>query len=193
LTKFVQIQGLLVLKRMRTIIFRTMPHDMLSELRQTKPFALSEEELHLSLVRTSDLLGRGFCLLLKDRGVSSPQYNVLRILRGAGEAGLPCGEIAARMVTRDPDVTRLLDRLEQRGLIGRGRGTDDRRVVSARIMPEGLALLEELDPLAQDLHKRQLGHLAPEEIRGLLDQLTRIREQLDSGSCGDDGAAREET
>jgi DNA-binding MarR family transcriptional regulator len=165
-----------------------MARDMLSELRQTKPFALSEEELHLSLVRTADLLGRAFCLLLKDRSVSSPQYNVLRILRGAGEAGLPCGEIAARMVTRDPDVTRLLDRLEQRGLIGRGRGTDDRRVVAARIMPQGLALLDELDPLARDLHKRQLGHLSPEEIAALLELLTRIREHLDPGVGADDGA-----
>ena len=157
-----------------------MAHDMLSELRQTRPFEVPEEELHLSLLRTADLLGRGVSLLLKDRGISGPQYNVLRILRGAGDAGLPCGEIAARMVTRDPDVTRLLDRLEQRGLIGRGRGADDRRVVSARISAEGAVLLAELDPLIQDLHRHQLGHLGLDRIRGLLDELTGIREHLDA-------------
>lgn len=154
------------------------PHDMLSELRQTRPFTSPEEELHLSLIRTADQLERGFAALLKDRGISLPQYNVLRILRGAGESGLPCGEIASRMVTRDPDVTRLLDRLEQRELITRGRGSEDRRVVAARITPPGLSLLAELDPLSQDLHHRQLGFLAPDEITVLLDALTRIRTQL---------------
>lgn len=167
-----------------------MTRDMLSELRQTKPFALSEEELHLSLLRTADLLGRAFAALLKERGISGPQYNVLRILRGAGERGLPCGEIAARMVTRDPDVTRLLDRLEQRGLIARGRGAEDRRVVAARITDEGLALLEELDAPTQALHVRQLGHLPPGEIQALLGALTRIREQL--APCEGDADAAEE-
>jgi DNA-binding MarR family transcriptional regulator len=164
-----------------------MAHDMLSELRQTKPFAVSEEELYLSLIRTTDLLGRGCHALLKDAGISPPQYNVLRILRGAGEAGLPCGEVAARMVTRDPDVTRLLDRLEQRGLISRGRGAEDRRVVSTRITSEGLVILSGLDPAMQDLHRRQLGVLSTEEQTVLLAQLTRIRESLDlDGACDSD-------
>lgn len=166
-----------------------MAHDMLSELRQTRPFATSEEELYLSLVRTADLLGRGFGALLKDRGISPPQYNVLRILRGSGEAGLPCGEIASRMVTRDPDVTRLLDRLEQRGLIARGRAAEDRRVVSTRITGAGLELLGELDPLASDIHARQLGFLAPAERTALLEQLTRVRDHLDGCAEGGDGAA----
>jgi DNA-binding MarR family transcriptional regulator len=156
-----------------------MAHDMLSELRQTKPFATPEEELHLSLIRTTDLLGRACHALLKDSGISPPQYNVLRILRGAGEAGLPCGEIATRMVTRDPDVTRLLDRLEQRGLISRGRGTEDRRVVSTRITVEGLDLLATLDPAMRDLHKKQLGFLSVEEQAVLLEQLMRVRAVLD--------------
>jgi DNA-binding MarR family transcriptional regulator len=161
-----------------------MAHDMLSELRQTKPFALPEEELHLSLLRTADLLGRGFSTLLKDNGISAPQYNVLRILRGAGDAGLPCGEIAARMVTRDPDVTRLLDRLEQRGLIARGRGAEDRRVVSTRITDAGRELLDVVDPLVRGIHKHQLGVLEPGVIQGLLDQLTRVREHLDGQEEG---------
>jgi DNA-binding MarR family transcriptional regulator len=155
-------------------------HDMLSELRQTKPFAVSEEELYLSLIRTTDLLGRACFALLKDSGISPPQYNVLRILRGAGTAGLPCGEIAARMVTRDPDVTRLLDRLEQRGLITRGRGTEDRRVVSTRITDAGLALLDSLDPRMHEMHRQQLGFLSVEEQASLLMQLTRVREALDA-------------
>ncbi len=158
---------------------------MLSELRQSKPFAVSEEELYLSLIRTTDLLGRGCSALLKDAGISPPQYNVLRILRGAGEAGLPCGEVAARMVTRDPDVTRLLDRLEQRGLISRGRGAEDRRVVSTRITTEGLVILSGLDPAMQDLHRRQLGVLSTEEQTVLLAQLTRIREALDLDGASD--------
>ncbi len=153
---------------------------MLSELRQTRPFALREEELFLSLVRTADVLGRGVNALLKAHGVSAPQYNVLRILRGAGEAGLPCGEIAARMVTRDPDVTRLLDRLQKRGLIARGRGADDRRVVSTRITPEGLVLLDELDEPVRELHKRQLGFLPSDQVENLLQQLTRVRERQDA-------------
>lgn len=157
-----------------------MAHDMLSELRQTRPFALPEEELYLSLIRTADVLGRGCHAVLKDAGLSPPQYNVLRILRGAGETGLPCGEIAARMVTRDPDVTRLLDRLEQRGLITRGRGIEDRRVVSARITATALDILAGIDPLMNDLHRRQLGTLSAEEQAVLLTQLMRIREALDN-------------
>jgi DNA-binding MarR family transcriptional regulator len=158
---------------------------MLSELRQTRPFATREEELYLSLVRTVDLLSRGLSGLLKSRGISGPQYNALRILRGAGEAGLPCGEIAARMVTRDPDVTRLLDRLQKRHLIERGRGADDRRVVSTRITADGLALLQELDVPVRELHIGQLGFLSAQELDGLLDQLTRVREQLDDSTPGD--------
>ncbi len=169
-----------------------MSHDMLSELRQTKPFSLPEEELYLSLLRTSDLLGRGFGALLKERGISPPQYNVLRILRGAGEPGLPCGEIASRMVTRDPDVTRLLDRLEQRALISRGRTPGDRRVVSTRITEDGLALLNELDPLARDIHVRQLGFLSTSEKRVLLDQLARVRDQLEIGMIAVDRVSESE-
>jgi DNA-binding MarR family transcriptional regulator len=167
-------------------------HDMLSELRQTRPFATREEELFLSLVRTADMLGRGLSALLKSRGISAPQYNALRILRGAGEAGLPCGEIAARMVTRDPDVTRLLDRLQKRGLIARGRGADDRRVVSTRITPEGLALLDELDGPVRERHARQLGFLSETEAEALLAQLTRMREQQDPDMTGAESGSPED-
>src|SRR6202049_3943019 len=99
-----------------------------------------EEAAFLELVRTTDLLSRGLVRVLKTEDLSATQYNVLRILRGAPE-GLLCGEIASRMITRDPDVTRLLDRLEKRGLISRCRETKDRRTVMARITQAGLKLL----------------------------------------------------
>ncbi len=96
-----------------------------------------EEAAFLELLRTTDMLSRNLVQVLKTEDLSPTQYNVLRILRGTPE-GLPCGEIANRMITRDPDVTRLLDRLEKRGLISRCRETKDRRMVMARITPEGL-------------------------------------------------------
>src|SRR5207302_9015169 len=99
-----------------------------------------EEAAFLDLLRTCDLLSRGPAQLLKTEDLSPTQYNVLRILRGA-PGGLPCGEIAGRMITRDPDVTRLLDRLAKRGLIARRRETKDRRVVLTKITPEGLEVL----------------------------------------------------
>src|SRR5487761_592966 len=102
--------------------------------------ASSEEAAFLELLRTTDMLSRGLVRVLKPEKLSATQYNVLRILRGTPQ-GLPCGEIAARMITRDPDVTRLLDRLEKRGLISRCRATKDRRTVMTRITREGLKLL----------------------------------------------------
>src|ERR1700693_5988005 len=102
-----------------------------------------EETAFLDLLRTTDMLSRGLVQVLKTEDLSSTQYNVLRILRGAPE-GLPCGEIANRMITRDPDVTRLLDRLEKRGLISRCRETKDRRTVRVRITEDGLKLLTRL-------------------------------------------------
>src|ERR1700722_11440446 len=100
--------------------------------------ACPEEAAFLDLLRTCDLLSRGPAQFLKSEDLSPTQYNVLRILRGAQPAGLPCGEIANRMITRDPDITRLLDRLEKRELISRFRETKDRRMVVARITPQGL-------------------------------------------------------
>jgi DNA-binding MarR family transcriptional regulator len=99
-----------------------------------------EESVFLDLLRTTDMLSRSLVGILKTEDLSANQYNVLRILRGAHDA-LPCGEIASRMITRDPDITRLLDRLEKRGLISRCRQTKDRRMVMAGITPEGLKLL----------------------------------------------------
>src|ERR1700694_3278632 len=114
-----------------------------------------EEAVFLELLRTTDMLTRKLVTVLKEDELSSNQYNVLRILRGAPE-GLPCGEIASRMITRDPDITRLLDRLEKRKLISRCRETQDRRMVMARITPEGLRLLARLDEPGQTAHRQQL-------------------------------------
>src|SRR5215467_3978803 len=120
-----------------------------------------EEDAFLDLLRTCDLLSRGLAHLLKAEDISPTQYNVLRILRGS-PAGLPCGEIASRMITRDPDITRLLDRLEKRNLISRCRETKDRRMVVARITPDGLKLLSRLDEPVTQAHRKQLGHLGRE-------------------------------
>ena len=129
-----------------------------------------EEDVFLELLRTTDMLSRGLVEVLKTENLSPTQYNVLRILRGA-LAGLPCGEIANRMITRDPDITRLLDRLEKRGLISRCRQTKDRRMVMARITPDGLTLLARLDEAVQDAHRKQLGHLGRERLRALTELL----------------------
>jgi DNA-binding MarR family transcriptional regulator len=133
--------------------------------------ASPEEASFLELLRTSDQLTRGLVRVLKTEELSPTQYNVLRILRGTPE-GLPCGEIASRMITRDPDITRLLDRMEKRGLISRCRETRDRRLVLTRITPAGLELLGRMDEPVQEIHREQLGHLGRERL-GLMCELLR--------------------
>lgn len=137
----------------------------------------SEEVVFLELLRTTDMLSRGLVQVLKVEDVSSTQYNVLRILRGAPQ-GLPCGEIASRMITRDPDVTRLLDRLEKRELISRCRETEDRRTVRARISPQGLKLLARLDEPVLAAHRKQLGHLGRQRLQALAGLLRISRSQV---------------
>src|SRR5438874_13213124 len=139
--------------------------------------ACPEEAAFLDLLRTCDLLSRGPAQFLKSEDLSPTQYNVLRILRGAPPAGLPCGEIASRMITRDPDITRLLDRLEKRDLISRCRETKDRRMVLTRITDAGLKLLSQLDAPVLDAHHLQLGHLGPEQLRNLLKLLQAAQTQ----------------
>jgi len=136
-----------------------------------------EEIAFLELLRTTDVLSRGLISILKTWDLSANQYNVLRILRGS-TAGLPCGEIARRMITRDPDITRLLDRLEKRGLISRWREATDRRMVMARIMPEGLKLLTELDEPVEAAHHRQLGHMGRKRLTTLVELLCASRREF---------------
>ncbi|HUA14028.1 MAG TPA: MarR family transcriptional regulator [Verrucomicrobiae bacterium] len=139
--------------------------------------ANAEEDLFVDLWRTCDLLSRRPAQVLKTQDLSATQYNVLRILRGAPE-GLPCGEIASRMITRDPDITRLLDRLERRGLISRCRENRDRRMVMARIEPAGLKLLASLDGTVQEVHRDQLGHMGGQRLRQLTVLLALAREKV---------------
>jgi DNA-binding MarR family transcriptional regulator len=136
-----------------------------------------EEAALLDLVRTCDLLSRGPAQVLKKEDLSPTQYNVLRILRGA-PGGLACGEIASRMITRDPDITRLLDRLEKRGLISRSRESKDRRTVMTRITPDGLKLLSRLDEPIREVHRKQLGHLGRERLGVLTELLSAARSQV---------------
>ena len=130
--------------------------------------------MYLDLLRTTDILSRGLATVLKTEDLSANQYNVLRILRGSPH-GLPCGEIASRMITRDPDITRLLDRLEKRALISRCRETKDRRMVMARITPQGFKLLARLDESVEETHRKQLGHLGSERLRALAELLDAAR------------------
>lgn len=153
-------------------------------MKETKPpknkrrhSSTPEEAAFLDLLRTTDMLSRGLIPVLKTEDLSATQYNVLRILRGAPE-GLPCGEIGSRMITRDPDVTRLLDRLEKRGLISRCRETRDRRTVVTRITPAGLKMLARLDKPVKAGHHRQLGHLGRERLSALIELLRAARSQV---------------
>jgi len=135
-----------------------------------------EEVTFLELCRTTDILSRRVSEVLRAEELSANQYNVLRILRGALD-GLPCGEISNRMITRDPDITRLLDRLEKRSLISRSRQIRDRRMVMAKITPEGMDLLAKLDEPVREAHRSQLGHLGRERLRALTELLQVSREQ----------------
>jgi DNA-binding MarR family transcriptional regulator len=140
-----------------------------------RPHVSREEVVFLELSRTHDMLSRPFAALMKGENLSPAQYNVLRILRGASE-GLACGELGSRMITRDPDITRLLDRLEKRDLISRCRETKDRRMVMTRITPEGLKILARLDEPIQQTHHQQLGHLGKQRLRKLMDLLKQARQ-----------------
>ena len=148
----------------------------MSQSDKSRRFGGPEEDAFVSLVRTAELLSRNVEKVLRSGDVSPVQYNVLRILRGAPE-GLPCSEIGKRMITRDPDITRLLDRLEKRSLIARCRETRDRRMVMTRITPQGLKLLRELDRPVTEMHKSQLGHLGREGLRSLKELLETARQK----------------
>jgi DNA-binding MarR family transcriptional regulator len=144
---------------------------------KNKRAGVAEEATFLELARTTDALSRGVIPVLKAEDLSPNQYNVLRILRGAPE-GLACGEIASRMITRDPDVTRLLDRLEKRQLVSRCRETEDRRTVRTRISADGLKLLAGLDEPILTAHRKLLGHLGQRRLKALSEMLREARRQV---------------
>lgn len=147
------------------------------EVRQVKPFPSREDEVYVSIVRTAASLMRRETELLKAYDLTPPQYNVLRILRGAGRSGLICREIGERMVTYDPDVTKLLDRLETRSLVTRERQQQDRRVIVVHISKEGLKLLKEIDRPILALTKNLLGHLGSRRLAALNELLETARER----------------
>ncbi len=151
-------------------------------IRQKRSEPNPEAEAFVNLQRTADLLMRGLAELLKPDGLSPTQYNVLRILGGAGAGGMACREVAERMITRDPDITRLLDRMEAHALVRRSREGKDRRVITVRIAPEGLRLLKELDGAVNELHRKQLGHLGNQKLRSLIELLEEARSLPDDFS-----------
>jgi DNA-binding MarR family transcriptional regulator len=146
------------------------------ELKQAKPFPSLEAEVYLGLRLTAQRARAPWARFLKAKtGLSTTQYNLLRILRGAHPEGLTCGEIAERMINRDPDVTRLVDRLAERKLVTRERDTNDRRVVRVFISRDGLATLKSLDKAAELFPKQTLGHLGKKRLRELRDLLDAMR------------------
>jgi DNA-binding MarR family transcriptional regulator len=147
-------------------------------IKQRKPFQSLEQEVFLEVLRTGHALVEDLVTLLKPYGLTQPQYNVLRILRGAGAAGLPTGEVGARMVaSREPDVTRLLVRMERQGLVARERRADNRRYVTARITPQGRKVLKALDQPVLEMHATQLRHMTRRELEQLAELLERARRE----------------
>ncbi|HWJ21270.1 MAG TPA: MarR family transcriptional regulator [Gemmatimonadaceae bacterium] len=146
------------------------------ELRQRKPFRSLEQEAHLNIVRTAAVLADAFEQMLKPAGITGAQYNVLRILRGAEGDGLCRNELRDRLLTRMPDVTRLLDRMEEAGLVARARDADDRRLVTTRITARGRRVVDELDAAVAKEHRRRLGHLDADQLGTLIELLTLIRQ-----------------
>jgi DNA-binding MarR family transcriptional regulator len=145
------------------------------EIRQSKPFESSAQEAILELYRTTDQLQRRFSKLIEPYGISLQQYNVLRILRGAGKQGTPTLEIADRMIEQTPGITRLLDKLEKKGMVRRERRPEDRRQVLCWITKEGLDLLAGLD---QPISAAGTGAMEPlklAEQRALIEMLERLR------------------
>jgi len=167
---------LLLVKGRYNDYYGGMPTKLKDEIKQEKPFPSLEAEVILNLMRTADALNRGVEEILKPAGLSPTQYNVLRILRGAGEHGLCCREAAERMITRDPDITRLVDRLERRGLLERARGSQDRRVVTVRITAAGRKILQDLDEPIAEFNRKRLSHLGKTDLSKLRDLLEAARE-----------------
>ena len=156
-----------------------MASRLLREIKKQRPFESLEQEALLNLVRTNDQFQIHFTRLFRQYGLTPSQYNILRILRGAGEP-LPILEVASRMITVVPGITGLIDRLEEAGWVGRVRCKDDRRVVFVELTDKAGVLLGKLDKPVVDLHKQLLGHLSREELGHLVKLLEKSRQSLDS-------------
>jgi DNA-binding MarR family transcriptional regulator len=151
------------------------PKTLRDELKMSKAFKSVEEEALLSIARTAALVEHAGSEAFKPFKLTITQYNVLRILRGAGDEGLCRNEVGERLVTKVPDVTRLLDRMEAAGLIVRQRGGQDRRFVATRITDKGLKLLERIDRELPAIHARQIGHVSQRRLRELISILEEVR------------------
>lgn len=149
------------------------------ELQMSRPFRGPEIEAYLNLARTYDQLHAELNEVFKGHDLTQQQYNVLRILRGAGEEGLPSLEVAHRMVTRVPDITRLVDRMQRNGLVERHRCEKDRRVVWVVLTPHGRALVEKLQEPIEEAHHTQLAHLDEGELETLNRLLEKARDRPD--------------
>ena len=152
-----------------------MPRGLQAELKQKLPFTSPQQETYLSLLRTADALQAQVEGKLKEFGLTGTQYNALRILRGAGPEGLPCREIGERMITRDPDITRLLNRLEDRGFVERTRARHDRRVIYGKITVAGLNLLREMDGPIEKHGREMLRHVGQQKLKQLIELLELVR------------------
>ncbi|MBX3403127.1 MAG: hypothetical protein KF699_06910 [Phycisphaeraceae bacterium] len=154
-----------------------MPADLRAQIGKKRPFDSPEEEAYLNILRTGSEMDAAFARLFRRHGLTHSTYNALRILRGHQPEGAASSIIGGQLVSRVPDVTRLVDRLVEAGLAERGRAGDDRRVVKVRITREGLALLARLDRPVRELHVRQLGHLTRADLAMLSALLARARER----------------
>jgi DNA-binding MarR family transcriptional regulator len=155
-----------------------MPNDLQAEIKQGKPFPSRTAEALLSVLRTAAVLDHHLSEVLKPYGITSTQYNVLRILRGAGSTGLCGREVAERLVSKVPDISRLLDRMEEMQVIDRERDPADRRHVTARISPKGLSVLEQATPQLEVVERTRFAGLKPERLKLLIEVLAQIRGRL---------------
>ena len=159
-----------------TPIIEGVASSLRKELRQSRPFQGAEHEAFLSVVRTAAVLSDELEQILKPEGVTLAQYNVLRILRGAEPDGLCRNEVRDRMLTRMPDMTRLLDRMENAGLVQRTRSESDRRLVTTRITKQALAVLDRVEDSVGEEHRQRFRSLSKAELRTLIEILNRVRE-----------------
>ena len=151
------------------------PGSLQQELKQSVPFASIRAEAFLNALRTADQLQRQIHVTLKPHGLTLTQYNALRILRGAGTQPLSCSEIGERLISQEPDITRLLDRLERNGLVQRERDLKDRRQVLARITPKGLEQLERLGTTVDNRVEQMLAHMNATELQQMIARLEQAR------------------
>jgi DNA-binding MarR family transcriptional regulator len=155
------------------------PPSLQDEIGKRRPFEHPEQEAYLNIMRTMSVLDEDVSKLFKSRGLSEATYNALRILRGeqshGAAAGIPCQLIGERLISRVPDVTRLIDRLEAAGMVKRGRTDQDRRIVLVSITKKGLSLLEQLDAPLMDIHKMQFKHMTAAELAELNRLLVKTR------------------